>query len=152
MRRLLLLCLAVAASACERDPMARTDDLWPGLRRAVATAVPTSAEIEAACFQATLHFKDEAEKTPGTFVDLEYADYPVRKTQCRWELGSASTAICRFEQTILPWGQSEEQRREAFARLKDRDWELHEVRMVRVQGGSASRWIAPDGCKRLPAG
>lgn len=148
--RLALASAVLALAACERDPMARTDDLWPGLSRAPATAFRTPEDIESACFQATLHFKEEIEKTPGNYVDIEHADYPVRKARCRWEQGSASTALCAFDQTMMPWGQPEEQRRALLARLKDRDWERHEVRMVRIKGRGASRWIAPEGCKRLP--
>ncbi|HYJ53184.1 MAG TPA: hypothetical protein VEW04_08420, partial [Allosphingosinicella sp.] len=98
MKALLLLFLGVAASGCERDPMARTDDLWPRFHRAAATAFPAAEQIELSCAEASAHFRTEAEKTPGTYVDPEYADYPVRKPRCRWEEGSASTAICRFEQ------------------------------------------------------
>jgi hypothetical protein len=129
--------------------MAGTDDLWPRFHRVAATGFPTPAQIQLGCGEAAVHFKEEAEKTPGTYVDLEFADYPVRRPQCRWEQGSASTAICRFEQAEISWnGPSEEQLR----RLKDRDWKPHQVRMVRVEGPSSSLWIAPDGCKPLPAG
>lgn len=144
--------LALAAAACERDPMARTDDLWPHFKRAAATAFPTAEEIELGCGEASAHFKEEAEKTPGTYVDVELADYPVRKPLCRWEAGSASTALCRFERTVIPWGvPSDKPRQELLAGLEDRDWEPHRVRMVRVRGPSDSRWIAPQGCERLPA-
>ena len=147
----LLPLLAVAASACDRDPMARTDDLWPRFHRAAATALPTAEEIELACGEASAHFKDEAEKTPGTYVDPEFADFPTRKPVCRWEEGSASTAICRFEQTIIPWGAPpDRERRDVLADLRDSDWNPHRVRMVRVNGPSDSRWIAPAGCERLP--
>ena len=147
----LLLLLAVAASACERDPMARTDDLWPRFHRAAATAFPTAEEIELACGEASLRFKQEAEQTPGTYVDLDFADFPARRPQCRWEEGSASTAVCRFERVVIPWGaESDKPRRAWLAALKDRDWEPHRVRMVRVRGPSDSRWIAPAGCQRLP--
>jgi hypothetical protein len=149
----LLLFLLLAASACERDPMARTDDLWPGFHRAAATEFPTADEIELGCGQASAHFKEEAEKTPGTYVDPELADFPVRNPLCRWEEGSASTALCRFEQTMIAWGDpSDKPRQEILAELKDRDWDPLRVRMVRVKGPSDSRWIAPAGCERLPAG
>ncbi|HEU0135190.1 MAG TPA: hypothetical protein VFR28_10230 [Allosphingosinicella sp.] len=148
--RLALAAALLALSACERDPMARTDDLWPGLSRAPATAFPTAEDIESACFQANIHFKDEVEKTPGNHVDLEYADYPVRRARCSWEAGSASTALCTFDQTMLSWGQSEEERRRAFVRLRDHDWEPHEARLVKVAGPRTPRWIAPRGCRRVP--
>ncbi len=127
--------------------MARTDDLWPGFHRVSATALPTAKEIELGCGEASVHFKQEVEKTPGDYVDPEFADFPARRPQCRWEEGSASTATCRFEQTEIYWGSSSE---EQLRRLKDSDWKPHQVRMVRVEGPSSSRWIAPHGCTPLP--
>lgn len=151
MKLRLVLLLAFAAAACEREPAARTDDLRPGLQRAAATRFPTADEIEFACAEAADYFKREAEKTPGTYVDLELADFPVRKPLCRWEAGSASTALCRFEQTMISWGDPSGKPREAIlAELKDRDWDPLRARLVRVKGLSASRWIAPAGCERLP--
>ncbi len=153
MKPLWLPLLAIAASACERDPMARTDDLWAGYQRAAATEFPTADEIELGCGQASHHFKVEAEKTPGIYVDPELADFPVRRPDCRWEEGSASTAVCRFEQTMIAWGvESDKPRHEVLAGLTDRDWEPHRVRMVRVRGSGEARWIAPQGCERIPAG
>ena len=152
MKLRLVLLLAFATAACERDPAARTDDLRPGLQRAAATQFPTADEIEFACAEAADHFKREAEKTPGTHVDLELADFPVRKPLCRWEEGSVSTALCRFEQTMIAWGDpSGKAREDILAERKDRDWDPLRARLVRVKGLSESRWIAPAGCERLPA-
>lgn len=149
MRPWLLLALAAAATACDRDPMNRTDDLWPGLRRAPATAFPSSDQIAMACFQARIHFKQEAEKTPGTHVDLEDVELLVRKPQCRWEQGSASTALCRFEMESLSLGQSEAERRDSLAYLNGRDWDPHQARMVLVTSLGPG-WVVPEGCNRVP--
>ena len=133
--------------------MARTDDLWPGFRRAAATGVPGAAEIETACLEASSHFKEEAEKTPGTYIDPSYFDYPVRNPVCRPEPGAASTLECRFEQAeIMIEFPSPEQRREQLARMKEKDWTPHRVRLVFAeQGLGGPRWIAPAGCEPVRA-
>ena len=146
--------MLLAAAACsEPDPVARTDDLWPGFRRAAAKGAPGAAEIENACQEAFGHFKEEAEKTPGTYIDPSYFDYPVRNPVCRPEAGAASTLQCRFEQAeIMIEFPSPEQRREQLARMKDRDWTPYRVRLVFVrQPLGGARWIAPAGCEPLSA-
>ena len=138
--------LLLAAAACgEADPMARTDDLWPGYTRAAVAAFPDAETIEGACARATMYFQEPAQRAPGTHVELELGDYPVRGARCRWEPGSAATAICRFEQTgIAPGGD-----RRAAMRRPAHEWTDQEARLVHVgggRGGSGGDWIAPGGC------
>ena len=152
-RPLVALLLLASAAACGKGaPEARTDDLWPRLRRAPAKALPTAAEVERACSEAFAHFKEEAEKTPGTYIDPTYFDYPVRNPQCRAEPGAASTLNCRFEQSeVMIQFPSVEERAAEIARMKDKDWTPHEVRLVFVAGAlGEGRWIAPAGCKPVP--
>ena len=146
----MLVLSAIAAGCGEADPMARTDDLWPGHRRAAVTAFPTGPEIEDACAGANLHFKEEAEKTPGTYVDLEIGiDHRVRNPDCRWE--AASTALCRFDVTMVSWDLTEEQRAAAMRTTREEDWEPHQARLVYVtRGPDSEHWIAPSGCQREP--
>jgi hypothetical protein len=133
--------LMTAAGGCgEADPMARTDDLWPGHRRAATQVFPGAEAVEAACGRAALYLKEVAERTPGTQVDLEFGDYPVRNVRCRWEPGSAATALCRFETTPVSFGGD----RAAALRRPGLQWDAMEARLVHV-GGEAG-WIAPEGC------
>jgi hypothetical protein len=134
--------LAAAGGCGEADPMARTDDLWPGHKRAATEAFPSGAAVEAACGRATMYLKEVAERTPGTYVDLDLplADHPVRNVRCRWEPGSAATAFCRFETTPV----STERDRAAELRRHGLEWSAMEARLVHV-GGEAG-WIAPEGC------
>src|SRR5690349_8287906 len=109
MKSLLILLLpAAAVAACgdsgpdgpATDPNSRTDDLWPGLRRAAMRPMPGAVEVEAACDEATRHSIAEMEKS-GAIVDPTYFDYPVRDPVCEPEPGSASTILCRFEQSTV---------------------------------------------------
>ena len=152
MRTQTLLLLSTLAVGCsERDPMARTDDLWPRFRRAAVAAFPTEDEIERACGEAAAHFKEEAEKTPGTYVDLEYYDYPVRNPVCRWELEAASTAICRFEISEVPIvSPTAEELADALRRMREEDWRPNRARLVYVTSFGYRRWIAPRGCEAEP--
>jgi hypothetical protein len=133
-----------------KDPMARTDDLWPGLRRVAMRPLPNAAEVESACRKASDRFIAEAEKK-GAIVDPTYYDYPVRNPVCAAEAGSASTILCRFEQatiyTVLP---TAEQRIDALKRMRPSDWEPHQARLVTVGGSVYSEWIAPAGCGPVP--
>ena len=149
-----LMPLFALTGACEKpDPLSRTDDLWPGLRRAAATAFPDSEGIERACAEASAHFKEEAEKTPGTYVDPTYHDYPVRNPVCEWEAASAATAGCRFEQAeIYIMFPSDRQRAEELRRMKASDWKPYRACLVHVRAGpGGSRWIAPRGCEPASA-
>src|SRR5690348_11045976 len=85
----LLILLFPAVAACgdsgpsgpAADPMSRTDDLMPGLRRAAMRAMPGAAEVEAACDAAIRHSIAEMEKN-GAIVDPTYYEYPVRNPVC----------------------------------------------------------------------
>jgi hypothetical protein len=140
-RGIVLLFLLAAAGCGEADPMARTDDLWPGYGRAAAAAFPDAQQIEAACAGAAMHLKEVAERTPGTHVDLELADFPVRGARCRWEPGSAATAICLFGQTGIALGGD----RRSILRRTAGEWTAMEARLVHVGSGGGT-WIAPEGC------
>ena len=133
-----------------KDPMSRTDDLWPGLRRAAMRPMPSAEEVEAACDKAIEHSIAETEKNGG-IVDPTYYDFPVRNPVCEAEPGSASTILCRFEQaTIYEVLPTPEQRREALKRMRPGDWQPHRARLVSVGGSAYSEWIAPAGCEPLP--
>jgi hypothetical protein len=133
-----------------KDPMARTDDLWPGLERAAMRAPPSALEVETACNKAISHSIAETEKSGG-IVDPTYYDYPVRNPVCAPEPGSASTILCRFElATIYEVLPSPEQRREALKRMRPGDWQPYRARLVSVGGSDYSEWIAPAGCEPVP--
>lgn len=143
--RIIVVLLLAAAGCAEADPMARTDDLWPGYTRAAAAAFPDAEAIEGACARATMYFQEPGQRAPGTDVELELGDYPVRGARCRWEPGSAATAICRFEQTGVAAGAD----RRSALRGPGVAWTAMEARLVHVgggRGGSGGDWIAPDGC------
>jgi hypothetical protein len=142
-----IVALFLAAGACaEADPIERTDDLWPGYRRAAAAAFPDAGAIEGACAGAAMHFKEVAERTPGTHVDLELADFPVRSARCRWEPGSAATAICLFDQTSIAFDDD----RRSVVRRPRSEWTAMEARLVHVGGDRGGNWIAPEGCAVAP--
>ena len=151
----LVILLLPAVAACgdsgpsipAADPMSRTDDLWPGLRRAAMRPMPGAAEVEAACDEATRHSIAEMEKN-GAIVDPTYFDYPVRNPVCELEPGSASTILCRFEQsTVYQAFPTPEQRIQALNRMRPSDWKPYQARLVSVGGQSYSEWIAPAGCE-----
>jgi hypothetical protein len=158
MKALLLAGFVVVLAACgdsgpggrAKDPMARTDDLWMGLRRAAMRPMPTAQEVESACDKAIAHTIAEAEKG-GAIVDPTYYDYPVRNPVCEAEPGSASTILCRFEMaTIYQVLPSPEQRREALQRMRPGDWQPYRARLVSVGGSAYSEWLAPAGCEPVP--
>ena len=144
--------LLLFAAACgQEEPSARTEDLWPGFRRVAATAMPTAEEIERACSEAFMHFKEEAEKTPHTYVDPTYHDYPVRSSVCTAEADAASTVNCRFEQSDLMIAfPTPEERKASLARMTDADWKPQQARLVfAANGPGTQRWIAPGGCQAV---
>ena len=142
---------AVAAGRCAPDdPIARSDDLWPGFRRAAVAALPDAAAIEIACFEAwTRSLAGRAKADPTGIVDPDVHEYPVRDPVCRWEAGSASTADCRFQRAeiriALPTAR---ERTAALRRTRDRDWLPFRARLVYARTGARdSRWIAPRQCR-----
>lgn len=150
MRLAALLALGALVAGCgESDPMAQSNDLVPKHPLAAVSDFPTEAEIEAACEGASARFKEEAEKTPGTYVDpIIGFSFPVRNPDCRWE--AASTALCRFDVTMVSWDLTDEQRAEAVRRTRDEDWEPHQARLVYVSRVGPDQWIAPSGCQATP--
>jgi hypothetical protein len=149
MKCLVAFLLLAGAAACDRkpDPMARTDDIWPGARRAAATSMPNAVDIERICQEASVHWQRDIESRGG-IVDPSYYEYPVRNPVCRPEPGSPSTLNCRFEQaTIYHEMPTEAQRKEALARMKGADWKPSAARLVFVSGAG---WIAPAGCQPIP--
>jgi hypothetical protein len=158
MKRLLPAGLFILLAACgdstttapAKDPMARTDDLWPGLRRAAMRPMPGAEEVEAVCRKASDRFIAEMEKG-GAIVDPTYYDYPVRNPVCEAEPGSASTILCRFEQaTIYRVLPTPDERREALKRMRPGDWQPYRARLISVGGSAYSEWIAPAGCGPVP--
>jgi hypothetical protein len=154
MRPAVALWLLLALVACgEGNPLDTRDDLWEGFRHADAGALPTAEDLEAACSEAFSHFKEEAEKTPGTYVDPSYHAYPVRNPVCRAETGTRSTVQGGFEQAeiMIPMPTVEE-RKSSLERMKESDWRRYRARLVfAANGPGTQRWIAPKGCEPVSA-
>ena len=135
--------LMSGASAC------KDRDLWADFERAPTTALPVGHQIELACAQANARFKSEAEKTPRTYIDPDYAHHPVRRIRCQWEQGAEATAQCQFEETSIGW---EADPAKVLPRLTDRDWTPMRARLIHVLGpiNNGGGWIAPRGCNTSP--
>jgi hypothetical protein len=139
----LLFLAAVSVGACDGDPMAETADLWPGYHRHPTATLPTAEAIARACDQAMVHFKEEVEKQPGSYVDVEegFAGSAARKARCAWDGKAAVTALCRFELAPI---YSVPEGSDPWRPAPNAEWRSTDARLVRVRGPVP--WIVPKGC------
>jgi hypothetical protein len=126
--------------------MAETADLWAGYRRYATSTLPSVEKIATACEHAERRFREEAERTPGHYVDpdLAISGTAVRRLQCSWEKEKAVTARCRFETTPIYWSENMAPG-DPLPERKGKEWRKMTAQVIRVRGPIA--WIAPKGCR-----
>ncbi|PSJ40587.1 hypothetical protein [Allosphingosinicella deserti] len=74
----------------------------------------------------------------------------MRRASCQWEDGTTATALCRFQQSLIP---NTLDREVLLRHLPDRDWTWMSARMIHVdsQSNNNGGWIVPRGCHQEPA-
>ena len=123
-------------------------DLPSGQARAATDTFPSAEAMVMSCFQANDRLMRQAEEEGVSYWEPPDSQQIVRRVQCQWEQGTYATALCRFEETYLPFGVDPA----TAGTVPDKDWEGGSARLVHVREGRKgwTHWVAPQGCKRLP--
>ena len=134
---------------------AKLDRYLDGYRLLQPERLPEAADVASGCDEATANAIGELE-AGGAMVERTFETSLARKLECRWASDRPWIAACRFEKAEVPFGggqESEAERQEAVALLRDRDWGPAAARFAFVQtgglanGGDPPRWIATDTCE-----
>lgn len=144
-----LLPLAAFAAGCSGGDGEPLDKLKPYLVRSTFTAPPTAEEIATACGRAEAQGCTD-DPGNGFYCEPVDSEYVVRAPKCGPVRRDPSALACRFGATSMPFGAPAE----SYRGLRDRDFEEHEARFVRVAYRRQPReplWIVAGFCRRTGA-